>query len=304
MVTSHIKNKKILVVSGGWSSERRVSLKSGKNVFKSLRKQKFNVFFFDLKKNNLHKIIKLKPYLIFNALHGEFGEDGGLSCFANKHKIRITHSNQISSILCMDKKLCKKYLSKFIKICTPKTYSSNNHLQFPLIIKPNYGGSSIGVKVIKDITSFNKINKKLLKNYIIEEKININKELTVTVIEDEEKIESLGVTEIIFNSKIYNYKSKYTKGFSKHIIPANLNSKDYRYLMNISKTIFKILGCKSIARIDFIMRKNNSKNEFFFLEINTHPGLTDISLAPEQAKSRNISYGSLVKKIVNTAYEA
>ena len=289
------------MVCGGWSSERSVSLLTGQNVYKSLKQNKYKVHLFDLKKNNINKILSFKPTILFNALHGEFGEDGGLTCFAEKNKISITHSNQISSSLCLDKTLTKTYLRKFLHINMPKTYKKSDNIIYPVIVKPNTGGSSNGILIVNNKKQLLKIIKKDDKNNIIEQKILIYKELTVTVIEDKKSVRALGVTDIKFDSDYYDFKAKYTKGFSQHVLPALIPKKEYDYLLKISEKIFKLTGCRSIARIDFIMEKKSKKNKYFFLEINTHPGLTHISLAPEQASYNKMSYFSLIKLILDTA---
>ena len=276
-------------------------MSSGKNVYNALNKNHHNVDFIDLNKNNINKILSFKPDIIFNALHGEFGEDGGLTCFAEKYKIRITHSNQIASSLCLNKELTKFFLKKNLNINTPKTYSKLNNIKYPVIIKPNKGGSSFGIYVADNDIQLKSILKKSTEDMIVEQKIIANKELTVTVIEEKGNVRSLGVTEINFQSDIYDYQAKYTKGFSNHIFPAKIPKEDYAYLLKISENIFKIIGCKSIARIDYIMDKNKNLNRYFFLEINTHPGLTDISLAPEQASFNNLSYTNLVEMILSSA---
>ena len=131
------------------------------------------------------------------------------------------------------------------------------------------------------------------------EEVLVGKELTVTVIKDDQKTKALGVTEIEFNSHHYNYQAKYTKGKSKHFLPARISNEQYKFLTNISKKIFSICKCRSLARLDFILNKKNGR--IYFLELNTHPGLTKISLAPEQAKFNNLSYLNLLEKIMNSS---
>ncbi len=295
MSLQNLKNIKIVIVAGGWSSERSVSINSGKNVFNTLKKNGYRVTFFDLKKNNLSELFKSKPDLIFNALHGEFGEDGGISCLANKYKIPITHSKDVSSALCFNKRLLKKFLKKELNLLSPREFHEIKKINFPLIAKPNSDGSSKGVKVINNHKDLKKI--KIDKNILIEEKID-GKELTVTIIEDKKKIKALGVTEITFKSRHYDFKAKYTHGKSKHYLPARLSKKNYEYLLDLSKIIFKKCMCRSIARLDFIFDSKN--NCFYFLELNTHPGLTSISLAPEQAQYKKINYLSLIEKIISS----
>ena len=296
MSFKELKKIRILIVAGGWSSERSVSLNSGKNVFNALKKNGYKVTLFDLRKYNLNELFRSKPDLIFNALHGEFGEDGGISCLANKYNIPITHSTDISSALCFNKRLLKKFLKNELNLISPRELHEIKKINFPLIAKPNADGSSKGVKIINDHKELKKI--KMDKNILIEEKID-GKELTVTVIEDKKKIKALGITEITFNSAHYDFKAKYTYGKSKHYLPARLSKKNYKYLLYLSKIIFKKCMCRSIARLDFIL--DSRSNSFYFLELNTHPGLTSISLAPEQAQYNGISYLSLIEKIISSS---
>ena len=296
MIDKINKFHKIIIVAGGWSDEREISLMSGKNVYSCLRKNKYNVKFFNLKKNNIEEILLYRPDIIFNSLHGEYGEDGGLNSLANKNNIVISHSCAISSALCFNKRLLKKFLKKEINILSPKEVINENQIKYPVILKPNWGGSSKGIKFLKNKQELRKkINN---PKYLIEE-IIYGKELTVTVIENNKKIEALGVTEIEFKNKHYDYKAKYKKNESSHFLPARISKSEYKFLIKISKEIFRICNCKGIARIDYIMSKKNGK--IFFLEMNTHPGLTKLSLAPEQANYQGLSYFNLLKQIINSA---
>ncbi len=280
-------------MAGGWSDEREISLMTGRNVFSCLKKNKFNVIFLDLKKNNIGQILKSKPDIIFNALHGEFGEDGGLNSFAHKNNINITHSGAISSALCFNKRLLKKFLKKELNILSPKEIIHKNKIKFPVISKPNWGGSSKGIEFIYNNKNF---MKKINNHQNLIEEVIFGKELTVTVMENNNRIEALGVTEIKFDNVHYDYIAKYTKNKSLHFLPARISKLHYNFLIKISKKIFNVCGCKGIARLDFIM--SNKNENIYFLEINTHPGLTKISLAPEQAKYQRYSYLYLLKQII------
>ena len=295
MIEKNLKLIKILIVAGGWSDEREVSLMTGKNVFHCLKKNKFNVKFLDIKKYNLNKILLYKPDIIFNALHGEFGEDGGLNSFALKNNLTITHSGSISSALCFNKRLLKNNIKKKLNILTPKEILNDKKVKFPVISKPNWGGSSNGIKFLK--------SKKQIKNIYnhqnLVEEIIYGKELTVTVIENNNKIDAIGVTEIEFDNAHYDYDAKYSKNKSLHFLPARIPKFQYNFLINISKKIFRVCNCKGIARLDYIMSYKDKK--IYFLEMNTHPGLTKISLAPEQANYQNISYLYLLKQIINSS---
>ena len=291
-----LKNINILVVAGGWSNERQVSLLSGKNIFQCLKKNNYRVKFLVLDKRNVNSIFKFKPDLIFNALHGEFGEDGTLPYLADKNNIAITHSDDLTSALCFNKRLLKIYLESKLNTLSPKEININTKPKFPIISKPNWGGSSKGISFINDFKGFKKIK---YKNEILIEEVVDGTELTVTVIKDNQKLKVLGVTEIEFNSHHYDYQAKYTKGKSKHYLPARISNKQYKSLINISKKIFSICKCRSLARLDFILDKKNGR--IYFLELNTHPGLTKISLTPEQAKFNNLSYLNLLEKIITSS---
>ncbi len=296
MINNKNKLLKILVVAGGWSDEREISLMSGKNVFSCLKKNKYNVKFLDIKKNNIEKILLFKPDILFNALHGEYGEDGGLNSFAKINNLIITHSEAISSALCFNKRLLKKFLKKNLNILSPREIKYKNQIKYPVILKPNWGGSSKGIKFLNNK---NELNKRINNNQNLIEEVIYGKELTVTVIENNNKIEALGVTEIEFDNKHYDYNAKYKKNKSSHFLPARISKLQYDFIIKISKEIFSACGCKGIARLDFIMSKKNGK--IFFLEMNTHPGLTKLSLAPEQANYQNLSYLYLLNQIINSS---
>ena len=296
MIDKLNKSHKIIVVAGGWSDEREISLLSGKNVYNCLKSNKYNVKFFNLKKNNIQKILQLKPDIIFNSLHGEYGEDGGLNSLAQKNKINISHSGAITSALCFNKRLLKKYLKKELNILSPNEIVEKNQIEYPVILKPNWGGSSKGICYLNNTKE---LKKKINNTQNLIEEIVYGKELTVTVIENNKKIQALGVTEIEFSNKHYDYIAKYTKNKSFHFLPARISKLQYKFLMEISKEIFRVCNCKGIARIDYIMSKKNGK--IFFLEMNTHPGLTKLSLAPEQANYQGLSYLNLLKQIINSA---
>ena len=288
-----LKKLKILIVCGGWSNEREISLLSGKNIFQCLKSNHFNVEIFYLNRSNVENIFKKKPDLIFNALHGEFGEDGFLSNLAQKNNILITHSDDLTSALCFNKRLLKEFLKKKLKVKSPIEITESKGIKFPVISKPNRGGSSNGIKLINNQAIFkNTLNNKQL---LIEEAI-IGKELTVTVLEMNKKIVPLAVTEIEFTNFIYDYKAKYVEGESVHHLPSRISKNQYNYLLDLSVKIYKQCNCQSIARLDFIL--SDLDNKFYFLELNTHPGLTKISLAPEQANYRNLSYLDLLESII------
>ncbi len=308
--------KKILILEGGFNEEHEVSLKSSREIQKILKKINIEYKSFTVNpKNFSNKISKYKNYICFNALHGPFGEDGTIQKILKKNNIRFTHSGIKSSKICFDKVLTKKIISKN-NILTPnftiinsKDLNLKKLLYFKkiykkFVIKPSKSGSSYGIKIIKnkhDLKLFLKeinIYKKNISfhNDIIVEEFISGKELTVSTINFYNNIEALAVTEIKSKNKFFDYQAKYSKGYAKHILPANLTIKNYKKCLNSAIKIHKLLGCKSIARTDFILNLKN--NKLYFLETNTQPGLTSVSLLPEQAKHSNISFKSLILGIL------
>ena len=301
--------KKILLVLGGTSREREVSIQSGKACLKALNKIGYKVKTFDPKKKSYNTIDKSKTDVIFNALHGKDGEDGVAQRFFENLKIPYTHSGVISSKNAMDKLISKKIFIKR-KILTPKyfvtskIYSEKNlkkilkksKIKFPIVIKPINEGSSIGVKICKNLSKTRKELSKLLNVYkrlMLEEFIG-GQEIQVAIL----KNKALGAIELQPKRKFYDYKAKYLKSSNtKHIMPANLKKKKYKEVLKIAEKVHKALRCRGVTRSDFKF----FNNKFYILEINTQPGMTNLSLVPEIAKYKNISFLQLVKKITDDA---
>ena len=302
--------KKILVVLGGTSRERVVSLDSGKSCIKALKKAGYKIVKFDPKFSSITDIKKNHADVIFNALHGKGGEDGKIQSFFEYIGIPYTHSGVLSSILAMN-----KYFSKqlFIhnKIKTPnyfflsgKDYSGvnlnkkikKNKLKFPIVIKPNDEGSSIGVKICKTYFSLKRSFNFLKKSYenLIFETFIPGKEIQVAVIGGR----SVGAIELRPKREFYDYDAKYKKSSKTlHIMPAEVSSKKYREVLKIASKAYKTLKCKGVVRCDFRFYKN----KFFLLEVNTQPGMTSLSLVPEIAQHYKISFTKLVKWMVEDA---
>ena len=301
------KFKNVLVVLGGTSGERAVSLDSGKACIKALKKKKYNVSTFDPKFKNFNLINKKNVDVIFNALHGKDGEDGIAQSYFEYLKIPYTHSGVITSHNAMNKIISKEIFLKN-KLKSPRYFSINKgefgisklkknlaskKIIFPIVVKPTNEGSSLGVEICKNLKALNKTTKKLFKKYnqLIFEKYIGGQEIQVAVINDE----VLGAIELVPNRIFYDYKAKYTKGAqTKHIMPARLLKKKYNEVLRIAKKTHKILGCKGVTRSDFKF----FNNRFYILEINTQPGMTDLSLVPEIANYRGLSFENLVEKIL------
>ena len=301
------KFKNVLVILGGTSGERAVSLDSGKACIKALKKKKYNVSTFDPKFKNLNLINKKKVEVIFNALHGKEGEDGIAQSYFEYLRIPYTHSGVISSHNAMNKIISKEIFVQN-NIRTPKFFAikqfefNNKKLQqnlirkkikLPVVVKPINEGSSLGVEVCKSKDILYKATKNLFKKYdqlIFEEYIG-GQEIQVAVINGK----PLGAIELIPKRLFYDYKAKYTKSAkTKHIMPAKLSRLRYNEVLKIAKKTHQVLGCKGVTRSDFKF----FNNKFNLLEINTQPGMTNLSLVPEIANYKGISFENLVEKIL------
>ncbi len=305
-----MKNKKfknVLVVLGGTSGERAVSLESGRACVKALKKKGYKVSLFDPKTKNFNLINKLKIDVIFNALHGRDGEDGIAQSYFEYLKIPYTHSGVISSFNAMNKLISKDI---FIKnnIKTPKFISlkkteyktkiiqkiiKSKKINYPIVLKPINEGSSLGVEICKNKEKLFKSSRYLFKKYdelIIEEYIG-GQEVQVAVINSD----PLGAIELIPKRLFYDYKAKYTKNAkTKHVMPARLSKKKYNEVLNIAKKTHDVLKCRGVSRSDFKF----FRNIFYLLEINTQPGMTSLSLVPEIAKFKGLTFENLVEKIL------
>jgi len=298
--------KKVLILSGGISKERLISLDTGRQVAKELKKNGYKIKISEPDKN-LEKTIKIfKPGVIFNALHGQFGEDGYIQTVLERYKIPYTHSGVLASSIAMDKEISKKIFIKN-KIKTPKffTYSYeastsyiikkiNKNLNFPVVVKPLNEGSSVNVH-ITDKKNLGKIlnSLKSYKKVLIEQFI-AGREIQVAIMGDKK----LGAIELKPKRKFYDYRAKYdSRAKTKHIIPVDLTKSKYNQLMNIAYKAHKIIGCSGVTRSDFKF----FKGKFYLLEINTQPGMTKLSLVPEIASYKGITFLKLIKWMLKDA---
>ena len=298
--------KKILIISGGISKEREISLDTGEQVKRELVKNGYNVKIVEPNFELVKKIELFRPNIIFNALHGQFGEDGYIQTILESTGIPYTHSGVISSAIAMDKEVSKKL---FIKnnINTPKffVYSFDDSkknlikqidkkLKFPVVIKPINEGSSVNVYICskKNIIK----NLKFLENYkkIIIEEFIPGREIQAAIINNKK----LGAIELKPKRKFYDYQAKYnSKAKTKHIIPVDLKKTEYNKLMNLAIKAHKLIGCSGVTRSDF----KYYKGKFYLLEINTQPGMTSLSLVPEIAFHHGIDFIKLLEMILNDA---
>ena len=298
--------KKILILSGGISKERLISLDTGLQVAKELKKNGYRVKICE-PNNNLKKNIKtFKPSVIFNALHGQFGEDGYVQTILDRFEIPYTHSGVIASSIAMDKEISKKI---FIKnnINTPKffTYSydiKNNELikkikkklRFPVVAKPLNEGSSVNVYICNEKNIIKTLNSlKQYKKVMIEEFIG-GREIQVAIMGNKK----LGAIELKPKRKFYDYQAKYNSSAkTKHIIPVDLPKSKMNTVMNMAYKAHRVIGCRGVTRSDFKF----FNDKFYLLEINTQPGMTKLSLVPEIAAFRGISFLDLIEWIMQDA---
>lgn len=305
-----MKNKKIVVLYGGWSSEREVSLSSGNAVADSLRRMGYDdVILMDYSKDSYNELQRISPDLVFNALHGKYGEDGCVQGMLDILGIPYTHSGVLSSSLCMDKILSKKICSQvgvkspdydiLIQGQNQKNKDKIKKIGTPFVIKPNDEGSSVGVEVILKDSDFD------IDNYewkygseVIIEKYISGPEVQVAVINDK----SVGAIEVRPKKLFYDYECKYTKGMTDYIMPAEIDSDKYKEVMELALKCHRELGCSAVSRVDF--KLSDKDKNFYLLEVNTQPGFTPLSLVPQIAAHVGISFDEIVEFLINQALNA
>ena len=301
--------KKILILAGGFSKEREISLITSKSVQKALNDSgKYITKIIDPKGDLIKKIRKFKPWVVFNALHGRYGEDGYIQSILEGEKIKYTHSGVLASSLAIDKDISKKIFiknniltPKYIKFKFKKKFNKNillNYIKkkigFPAVIKPLNEGSSVNVHICNASNITKKMDKLKIYKEIMIEKYIPGREIQAAILG---KVK-LGAIELKPKRKFYDYEAKYNpKAKTEHIIPVDLSIENYNKLMNLALKAHNVLGCKGVTRSDFRFYKN----KFYLLELNTQPGMTSLSLVPEIAKYKNMNFIELIEWIVNDA---
>ena len=297
--------KRILILGGGISGERSISLKTAKAV-KNCIKKKYNCKIVEPDENLTKNIDRFSPHVVFNALHGRFGEDGFIQTYLESKGVRYTHSGVLSSMMAMDKEISKKLFIKN-KILTPKFQKIKTNLnkkevikllkkkiKFPVVIKPINEGSSLGVYICNEKNIIKNLKKLKAYDEILVEEFIPGREIQVAILGKKK----LGAIELRPKRKFYDYTAKYSsKAKTKHIIPVNIKTKEYQNVMNIALKAHKVLKCRGVTRSDF--RFNNGK--FYLLEINTQPGMTNLSLVPEIALHHGMNFFSLIDWIIKDA---
>ena len=301
--------KKVLILGGGISKERLISLETARAVYKALIKKNYKVIICEPDGNLTNKIKSFKPNIVFNALHGQFGEDGYIQTVLESQKVKYTHSGVLASSIAMDKGISKKIFIKK-KILTPKyikfNFSKSNKidkklifmiqkkLKFPVVVKPINEGSSVNVYICSKKNFIQNLKKLVLYKEILIEEFIPGREIQVAILGNRK----LGAIEIKPKRKFYDYEAKYNvKAKTKHIIPVKMSKKNLEKVLNIALKAHNSIGCKGVTRSDFKFYKNR----FFLLETNTQPGMTKLSLVPEIAAYAGMSFINLIEWILKDA---
>ena len=295
---------------GGWSSEREVSLTSGKGVAEALRTRGWsNVTELDMDRDVAVRLAELKPDVVFNALHGTPGEDGTVQGMMDLMGLRYTHSGLETSVIAIDKELTKMVLVPHGvrmpagKVVESETLFREDPIARPYVLKPVNEGSSVGVAIVTADGNYgNPIGRDvegpwLHFDQLLAEPFIKGRELTVAVLNDE----ALAVTELKPKAGFYDYDAKYTDGLTVHVCPAEVPDEIARAMMDMAAKAHRLLGCKGASRSDFRWDDEQGEAGLYLLEVNTQPGMTPLSLVPEQAKLKGVSYGELVERLIAEA---
>ena len=304
------RNLNIVVLMGGWSSERPVSLMSGEGVVNALRERGFtNVTPVDMDRNVAQVLAGIRPDVVFNALHGTPGEDGTVQGMLDLMQIPYTHSGLETSVIAIDKELTKMVLVPHGvrmpkgKIVESKTLYEGDPMARPYVLKPINEGSSVGVAIVTDEGNYGKpISAKaegpwMHFDRLLAEPFIRGRELTVSVMGDD----AMCVTELKPKAGFYDFDAKYTDGLTEHVCPADVPPNIAKDMMDMAVAAHRLLGCKGASRSDFRWDDTQGEAGIYLLEVNTQPGMTPLSLVPEQARQKGISYGELCERIVAEA---
>ena len=306
------RNLNIVVLMGGWSSEREVSLMSGEGIVAALRERGFtNVTPVDMDRNIAQVLDGIRPDVVFNALHGTPGEDGTVQGMLDLMQIPYTHSGLETSVIAIDKELTKMVLVPHGvrmpkgKIVESKSLYEGDPMARPYVLKPVNEGSSVGVAIVTDEGNYGKpISAKaegpwMHFDQLLAEPFIKGRELTVAVMGDE----AMCVTELKPKAGFYDFDAKYTDGLTEHVCPADVPPNIAQVMLDMALAAHRLLGCKGASRSDFRWDDTQGEAGVYLLEVNTQPGMTPLSLVPEQAKQKGISYGELCERIVAEALQ-
>ena len=302
----------IVVLMGGWSAERSVSLMSGAGVVAALKDRGFtSVIALDMARDVAARLAELKPDVVFNALHGTPGEDGTVQGMLDLMQIPYTHSGCTTSAIAIDKELTKAVLVPHGvrmpkgKMVDSKSLFEGDPMARPYVLKPVNEGSSVGVAIVTDESNYgHPISAKaegpwLHFERLLAEPFIRGRELTVAVLGGE----PLCVTELKPKAGFYDFDAKYTDGMTEHVCPAEVPAGIAQAMMEMAAEAHRALGCKGASRSDFRWDDERGEAGIYLLEVNTQPGMTPLSLVPEQARHKGIEYGELVERLIAEALD-
>ncbi len=301
----------VAVLMGGWSSERPVSLMSGEGVANALESLGHQVTRIDMGRDVAARLAAAQPDVVFNALHGTPGEDGTVQGMMDLMGLKYTHSGLVTSVIAIDKQLTKQALVPHgIRMPGGHVVKSEelyvaDPLPRPYVLKPVNEGSSVGVAIVTDESNYgNPIRRDVAGPWqqfdeLLAEPFIRGRELTVAVLGGR----ALCVTELVPKSGFYDFDSKYTDGMTQHVCPAQVPDDVARAMMDMALAAHHALGCKGTSRSDFRWDDSQGVDGIYLLEVNTQPGMTPLSLVPEQAKQLGMSYAELVQAIIDEALQ-
>ena len=299
----------VVVLMGGWSAEREVSLTSGKGIAAACRSLGHRVTEIDMDRNVAARLAEAAPDVVFNALHGTPGEDGSVQGLLDLMGLKYTHSGVATSAIAIDKELTKRILVPLGirmpggRVVASETLYAGDPLPRPYVLKPVNEGSSVGVAIVTDASNYGNPIARAAKGpwqdfaELLAEPFIAGKELTVAVLDDE----ALAVTELQPMQGFYDYEAKYSDGLTVHVCPAQLPAEVEASALKMALDAHRALGCRGASRSDFRWDPAQGEGGLYLLEVNTQPGMTPLSLVPEQAKFRGISYEALVQRLIDAA---
>jgi|SRR5690554_1318816 D-alanine-D-alanine ligase len=299
--------ERVILLQGGFSEEREISLSSSAAIYQALIELNYETIILDPADFSSYlqlgdKIVSLNPHIVFIGLHGGDGENGSVQALLSLLNIPYTGSDMRSSALCMDKEVSFAFASSFgVKVPEYEMISERMKynrdaivkiLNIPLVVKPNFSGSSVGITIVRDPSELDSAIESAFEysNRIIVQRYIAGSELTVSLLGSS----PLPVVEIKVKEGWYDYRNKYTKGNTFYEVPALLTAEDTREIQELSLTVFRKFGCRAYARVDF----RYDGKDFYFLEVNTLPGMTSLSLTPMAAREAGISFPQLIDRII------
>jgi D-alanine-D-alanine ligase len=304
---------RIAVLMGGWSAEREVSLTSGRGVVEALQRLGHEAIAIDMHRDVAARLAEAEPDVVFNALHGTPGEDGSVQGLLDLMGLAYTHSGLATSVIAIDKELTKQQLVPAGirmpegRIVDSESLYAGDPLPRPYVLKPVNEGSSVGVAIVEDGGNhgypIGRDSEGPWKHFdrLLAEPFIPGRELTVAVLGGADNFRALAVTELVIDRGFYDYEHKYTDGVTQHICPAAIPDDIAASAMRMAEESHRLLGCRGTSRSDFRWDEGQGEAGLYLLEVNTQPGMTPLSLVPEQARAVGMDYDTLVQRLVDDA---